>query len=241
MKEKRQVKPLLDGQQQDAEEFLCLFLDALGEELPALLPPISGRQSPSGQTEVGGQGFVANLVESPITRIFGESSVRPSSRKPVRPSLQKLAITPSRHPDALMRVSNRSLCRTPIRLEPMCQQISSRRFLRSRSPSQAFRTIRCGGIMKIGKSSSCTRTRNPTRYDFHLLAAAESKILRDLVISDIMVPNVQRPSEPPHYKLYGVLYHHGESADSGHYTVDVLHPNGEGDQGKFGCTSMMKQ
>lgn len=27
------------------------------------------------------------------------------------------------------------------------------------------------------------------------------------------------------YKLYGVLYHHGKSTESGHYTVDVLHPN----------------
>ena len=29
-----------------------------------------------------------------------------------------------------------------------------------------------------------------------------------------------------------MLYHHGEFAGSGHYTVDVLHPNGDGDTGE---------
>ena len=34
-----------------------------------------------------------------------------------------------------------------------------------------------------------------------------------------------KSADPARYKLYGVLYHHGESVDSGHYTVDVLHSN----------------
>ena len=64
------------------------------------------------------------------------------------------------------------------------------------------------------------------------LAAAEAKNACDSVISDIMVPTAQRLSEPPHYKLHGVLYHHGESAGSGHYSVDVLYLNGAGDTGE---------
>ena len=78
-----------------------------------------------------------------------------------------------------------------------------------------------------------TRTRNPTQYDSHLSRGSRGlRVLRDLIISDIIVLNFQRPSEPPHYKLYGVLYHHDAFAGSGHHTVDVLHPNGNSDTGK---------
>ena len=47
-----------------------------------------------------------------------------------------------------------------------------------------------------------------------------------------MVPVAGKSAEPVRYKLRGVLYHHGESAGSGKYTVDVLHPDGEGARGE---------
>ena len=40
-----------------------------------------------------------------------------------------------------------------------------------------------------------------------------------------MAPVAGKSAEPVHYKLYGVLYHQGESAGSGHHRVDVLHPD----------------
>ena len=89
-----------------------------------------------------------------------------------------------------------------------------------------------GGMTKIAKTIQLApELEIPLGTIFSSLSWQPSlRILRDLVILDIMVSTAQRPSGPPHYKLYGVLYHHGESAGSGHYTVDVLHPNRDGDR-----------
>ena len=47
-----------------------------------------------------------------------------------------------------------------------------------------------------------------------------------------MTPAAGKSTKPMHYKLYGVLYHHGEPAGGRNYTVDVLHQNGESCDGE---------
>jgi len=49
---------------------------------------------------------------------------------------------------------------------------------------------------------------------------------------EIMAPVSGKSAEPVYYKLHGVLYHHGESESGGHYTVGVLHPNGDSGSGE---------
>ncbi|KAN0103983.1 hypothetical protein V8E52_011436 [Russula decolorans] len=44
-----------------------------------------------------------------------------------------------------------------------------------------------------------------------------------------MAPTTRQSKQPARYTLYGVLYHHGVSASEGHYTIDVLHSNGNND------------
>ncbi|KAI0264781.1 hypothetical protein BGY98DRAFT_1181764 [Russula aff. rugulosa BPL654] len=218
MREKRQLKPLLDGQQQDAE-------DGRQSARPTLEPEVEEREvSQPGLTEVevkaswlipsthlshvylgGNSVHMTALQTSPmLPHKTGDRSTSTSSTTRYAPFK-----TPSQHLTTAVR---RAISASG--LGNASQQV----FIQPLPPVLVLHLNRfrydaaAGGITKIGKS---------------IQFGPELEIPLD-----IMVPTSQRPSEPPHYKLYGVLYHNGESAGRGHYMVDVLHPNGDGDTGE---------
>ncbi|KAF8471367.1 hypothetical protein DFH94DRAFT_674368 [Russula ochroleuca] len=233
MKEGRQLKNLLVSQQRDAGEFFRLYLDALDEELLALLASISAHESPtaaqehevtqSNQSEVGKRGFTS--VRSPLVRIFG-GKFRSTVRAPNQPdtvtvedwrSLQLDIQHDSVHAieDALARISHLQ----PVQLGPSGLNVASQQIhIEALPPVLVLHLKRflydaiADGIVKISK---------PVKF------ASELEIPLE-----IMAPVVAKSAESAHYKLYGVLYHHGKSTGSGHYTVDVLHQNGDSGGGE---------
>ncbi|KAI0278303.1 hypothetical protein BGY98DRAFT_1176673 [Russula aff. rugulosa BPL654] len=236
MKEKRQFKRRTA---RDAEEYLGVYLDALEEELLALLASSSahkptfaapgieerkeGSQSGEGQTGVGKRDYI-----SPISRIFDgrfritcqDDTVKVESWRTLQLDIQPDSVNTVQ--DALAVIS-----------QPQSVQVETS------DPSKASQQVTAlidalppvlivhlkrfsydaatGGVVKNCKpiqfSPSSKSHQSRLRTD------------RGSVASDIMVPTGGRPAVPARYMLNGVLYHHGMSASGGHYTADVLHLN----------------
>ncbi|KAH9987821.1 hypothetical protein BJV77DRAFT_770711 [Russula vinacea] len=221
--------------EQDAEEFFRLYLDALDEELIQELitvlasssghdsataaPGVGEREvSRSGQTEVVTRNFTAESVQSPLMRIFG-GKFRSTVRSPNQPDSVTIedwrSLQLDIHHDSVCAIENavaRISHLRPVQLGPSGVGEGSQQVLIETLPPILVLHLKrflydaaADGIVKISK---------PVRF------APEFEIPLETIAS-VSGKSV----EPARYKLYGVLYHHGESADSGHYTVDVLHPN----------------
>ncbi|KAF8471370.1 hypothetical protein DFH94DRAFT_637165 [Russula ochroleuca] len=236
MKEKKQLKHLLDGQQQDAGEFFRHYLDVLDEELLALLASISGNKSGTGaprveEPEVSQSSLtdvrkrVFTSVESPLMCIFC-GTFRSIVRAPNQPDTVTVEYWRSlqldiQHgsvyaiEDALARISHLQ----PVQLGPSGFNVASQQVqIKALPPVLALHLKR---FLYDATTDSIVKISKPVKF------APELEIP-----PEIMAPVEEKSAEPAHYKLYGVLYHHGESAGSGQYTVDVLHPNGDSSEGE---------
>ncbi|KAN0116018.1 putative ubiquitin carboxyl-terminal hydrolase 3 [Russula decolorans] len=242
MKEKRQLNSLLDGQQQDAAEFLNLYLEALDEELVLVMPRAytsthksasapgaeereDETRSADDQIEVRRREYTAKSVESPISRIFGGRS-RFTVRVPSIPDTVnfeswrslKLNILPdSVHTiqDAFAHISQ---------LQPMQADQSSSSGASKQMQIEALPPVL---VLHLERFPYDTATNGIVKISKPVQFAPELEIPLE-----IMAPVSEKSAKPAHYKLFGVLYHRGQSTKDGHYTVDVLRRNGDGSVGK---------
>ncbi|KAG6839819.1 hypothetical protein C0991_011339 [Blastosporella zonata] len=244
MKEKTVFDGMRSGQQEDAEEFLGFFLDALEEELLAVVQALSGPPPPpakkakakakkangveekeveeekeDGWLEVGKRNRMVvtrtiKAAETPITRIFGgkvrstlkapgqKDSVTVEAWRALRLDIQTESIHTLQ--DALAHMA----APQSLELDPP-RHASIQHLLEALPPVLVVHLKRfcydkeVGGVVKVGKKVQWGKELE--------------------VGGDIMAPTLKR-TPPARYKLFGALYHHGQSASGGHYTLDVLHP-----------------
>ncbi|KAL6301832.1 hypothetical protein BKA93DRAFT_919454 [Sparassis latifolia] len=237
MKEKKRFSSMITGHQEDAEEFLGFFLDTLEEELLSLVAPPSskarateehegGPPHDDGWYEVGKRNKLVSTrtiksTDSPITRIFGgkfRSTLRaPHQRDSVivedwrslRLDIQRDQVNSIT--DALQHISHPQAVQISSPTRPgVVIDASQQALIESLPPVLILHLKRfhydtnVGDVVKIGKQIAF----GP-----------------DLEIGPDLIAPTRRTTHPIKYQLFGVLYHHGQSAHGGHYTLDVLHPN----------------
>ncbi|KAG2154115.1 hypothetical protein DEU56DRAFT_952327 [Suillus clintonianus] len=240
LKEKKRFDHMRGGHQEDAEEFLGFYLDTLEEELLTLSSSLTNPNQASahqtnnapannvqeeGWLEVGKRNRTVltrstKTVDSPMTRIFGgkfRSTLRVPHQKDsvifedwrsLRLDIQRDTIHTIK--DALTHISTpQSVQVTSVTRPGATLDATQQVHIDSLPPILILHLKRFlydankGGVAKVGKQ---------------VAFAPELEVGADVMVQGKKVNGTR-------YRLFGALYHHGQSASGGHYTLDVLHPN----------------
>ncbi|KAF8544484.1 hypothetical protein BDD12DRAFT_509975 [Trichophaea hybrida] len=220
------------GHQQDAEEFLGFLLDGLHEEAVEIMKKVEPRVAPktngvlkseeAGWLEVGHKQKTTTtrtteITESPITKIFGGTLRSVFSVPGLTKSVTKEPYTPLQldiqAPEVKSVVDALKHLTFPEKIHgdfksPKGPGVAATKqvFIETLPPVlilhlKRFQYDNKGGTQKIWKK---------------IAYPLELEIPREAMSS------AAKPPAPPKYRLIGVVYHHGSSAQGGHYTVDVL-------------------
>ncbi|PCH37812.1 cysteine proteinase [Wolfiporia cocos MD-104 SS10] len=242
MKEKKRFASMIGGHQEDAEEFLGFFLDTLEEELLLLSQSLSPKATPTANENAeGGQGAssqdegwyevgkknrsaVTRTIkssESPITRIFGGKF-----RSTLRAPHQKDSVTIEDWRSLRLDIQREQVHSINDALPPISQP----------QPVQISQPTRPGVVVEANQQDLIEALPpililHLKRFHYDTKVGDVVKIGKQIAYGpeleigpDLMAPTKRTPY-PAKYQLFGVLYHHGQSASGGHYTIDVLHPN----------------
>ncbi|TCD70276.1 hypothetical protein EIP91_004177 [Steccherinum ochraceum] len=237
MKEKKRFAGMVGGYQEDAEEFLGFYLDTLEDELLSIstsLSPPKPKEEPeedpatqgAGWLEVGrkNKAMVTRTVkstESPVTRLFGGKF-----RSTLRAPHQRDSVT----------VEDWRALRLDISREQVKTVQDALHYISHPEPVQISIPTKPGQVIEASQQTLIDSlppilVLHMKRFQYDTNVGDVVKISKqvaygaDLEIpSDLMAPNRRTPL-PVKYQLFGVLYHHGQSASGGHYTLDILHPN----------------
>jgi len=233
MKEKKRFASMIGGYQEDAEEFLGFFLDTLEDELAALIsPPKTSTKEEEDQPQDNGWMEVGKKnksvitrstksIESPITRIFG-GKFRTTLRAP-------------HQRDSVMIEDWRAL-RLDISRDQVHTVKDALQFISHPQSVQITSPTRPGQVIEATQQA-LVETLPPIlvvqlkRFMYDTKVSDVVKIGKqiafgpELEISPELVTPARRLTHQVKYQLFAVLYHHGQSASGGHYTLDVLHPN----------------
>ncbi|CAL1705379.1 unnamed protein product [Somion occarium] len=244
MKEKKRFASMVGGYQEDAEEFLGFFLDILEEELFSLQSSLSPTKAPASVAggnvgehaetaaqddkwfEVGKRNRTVvtrtvKSMDSPITRIFGGKF-----RSTLRAPHQKDSVTIED-----WRALRLDISRDQVHtIKDALQLISHPQSVQLTSPTRPGQVIEATQHTLI-ESLPPVLVLHMKRFMYDTTVGDVVKINKqvaygfDLEIGPDLIAPTKRTSHPIKYQLFAVLYHHGQSASGGHYTLDVLHPN----------------